>query len=159
MHNIALIILIGIPLVGSLIIFSLPEGNGLVAKQIAFILSAVTFIYALVLTFTFNTKGARFQFEGSWVWIKSFGVHVAFGVDGIAVVLIAMSTLLVPVVVLASWNSFDTIEDAEELPRGSASGPHKWQSAIKAARAVFPFLRPIERIAVRTGRLPRLSSA
>ena len=122
MHNIALIILIGIPLVGSLIIFSLPEGNDLVAKQIAFILSAVTFIYALVLTFTFNTKGARFQFEGSWVWIKSFGVHVAFGVDGIAVVLIAMSTLLVPVVVLASWNSFDTIEDAEELPRGSASG-------------------------------------
>jgi NADH-quinone oxidoreductase subunit M len=31
-------------------------------------------------------------------WIKAFGVHYAVGVDGIALVLIAMSAVLVPVV-------------------------------------------------------------
>ena len=37
------------------------------------------------------------------MWIRYLGVHFAFGVDGIALVLIAMTTLLVPCVVLASW--------------------------------------------------------
>ena len=35
-------------------------------------------------------------------WIKAFGVHYAVGVDGIALVLIALTAVLVPVVVLAS---------------------------------------------------------
>jgi NADH-quinone oxidoreductase subunit M len=48
------------------------------------------------------------------VWIKAFGAHIAFGLDGIALVLILMSVILVPCVILASWNSFDSVTDAEE---------------------------------------------
>jgi NADH-quinone oxidoreductase subunit M len=116
MHNVSLLILLAIPLIGSLVIFALPTDKELVAKQIALGASIVTFVGAVILTAAFKTtSGAdRFQFQGSWMWIRSFGVHFALGVDGIALVLIAMATLLVPCVVLASWNTFDTVEGAED---------------------------------------------
>ncbi len=116
MHNGSLLGLLAVPLVGGLIVFALPAGRELLAKQLALAFSLLTFGYAVVLGFRFDTGNgaARFQFQGSWVWIKDLGVHFAFGLDGIALVLILMATLLVPCVVLASWNSFDTLEDAEE---------------------------------------------
>ena len=46
-------------------------------------------------------------------------MHIAFGVDGIALVLVLMSVILVPAMMLASWNSFDSRAGAEEeLPAG-----------------------------------------
>jgi NADH-quinone oxidoreductase subunit M len=115
-HNPTLLILVLIPLVGSLITFALPKHNGALAKQLALLFSLAAAVYAIVLLFQFNTAGGapRFQFWTSWTWINAFGVHFAFGADGIALVLVAMATILMPAVVLASWNSFDVQADAEE---------------------------------------------
>ncbi len=71
-------------------------------------------MYAIVVLVRFNTSGERFQFMFSVNWIKAFGVHIAFGVDGIALVLVTMAVLLVPAVILASWNSLDSRSGAEE---------------------------------------------
>ena len=60
----------------------------------------------------------RFQFTEAYDWIPAFGVHYAVGVDGIALVLIALSVVLVPVVVLASWNDADA-RPAASTPRPS----------------------------------------
>jgi NADH-quinone oxidoreductase subunit M len=116
MHNLSVLGLLAVPLVGSLAIFALPAGRELLAKQLALVFSLAAFVYAVVLGLRFDTgNGApRFQFVGSWIWIKDLGVHFAFGLDGIALVLVLLATLLLPCVVLASWNSFDTIADAEE---------------------------------------------
>ncbi|MDQ1722564.1 MAG: NADH-quinone oxidoreductase subunit [Pseudonocardiales bacterium] len=117
MHDVSLLGLLAVPLLGSLLIFALPAGRDLLAKQIALAASVLTFGYAVVLGVAFKTteNASRFQFNGSWVWIKNLGVHFAFGLDGIALVLIAMATLLVPCVVLSSWHTFDSVESAEEL--------------------------------------------
>jgi NADH-quinone oxidoreductase subunit M len=116
MHNVSLLILVAIPLIGSLVIFALPREHNVLAKQLALVFSIATFAYTVVLGIRFKPDSpSRFQFQGSWVWIKSLGVNFAFGVDGIALVLIGMAALLVPTVVLASWNTFDSVEDAEEL--------------------------------------------
>ncbi|MDQ1751901.1 MAG: NADH-quinone oxidoreductase subunit [Pseudonocardiales bacterium] len=123
MHNVSLLLLLAIPLLGSIVIFAMPTGRDLLAKQVALVFSIATFVFAIVLGFLFkvsDNRADRFQFQGSWTWIRSFGVHFAFGVDGIALVLIGMSTLLVPVVVLASWNSFDSVADAEEIAAANA---------------------------------------
>jgi NADH-quinone oxidoreductase subunit M len=37
-------------------------------------------------------------------WISAFNINFAVGVDGISLVLILLSTILVPIVVLATWN-------------------------------------------------------
>ena len=113
-HNPALLILTALPLVGSLTVFSLREAQAKLAKQLSLVVSLVVVVYTLIVLFSFDTKGARFQFVGSWTWIKAFGVHLAFGADGIALVLVTMSVLLVPAVILASWNAFDSKAGAEE---------------------------------------------
>ena len=114
MHNAALPVLVLLPLIGSLVVFALPKEDTKLAKQVALLFSLAVVVYAIVIACNFDTKGARFQFVGSWTWIKALGVHLAFGVDGIALVLVLMSVILVPAVILASWNSFDSRRDAEE---------------------------------------------
>ncbi|MGI8667727.1 MAG: NADH-quinone oxidoreductase subunit M [Jatrophihabitans sp.] len=123
MHNISLLGLLAIPLIGSLVIFALPAGRNELAKQTALIFSVLTFVYTMILGFQFKTASdaARFQFQGSWFWIRALGVHFAFGLDGIALVLILMSTVLVPCVVLSSWTTFDSVEGAEELETSERS--------------------------------------
>jgi NADH-quinone oxidoreductase subunit M len=56
----------------------------------------------------------NFQFTQVYQWIPQFGVHYAVGVDGIALVLLLMTTVLMPVVVLASWNDVE----GESSPAG-----------------------------------------
>jgi len=120
-HNVALPILVLIPLVGSLVVFSLNQAQAKLAKQISLAVSLIVVVYTAVVAFKFDTgTGAdRFQFRTSWMWIKAFGVHLAFGVDGIALVLVAMSVVLVPAVILASWTSFDSRSGSEEGPSPS----------------------------------------
>ena len=115
MHDFALVGLVLVPLVGSLVVFALPKHEAKLAKQLALFFSLATLVYTIVLGVQFDPKGPRFQFQGSWVWIRSLGVHLAFGVDGIALVLVGMSVILVPAVILSSWNSFDGRREAEEI--------------------------------------------
>jgi NADH-quinone oxidoreductase subunit M len=113
-HNPALLILTLLPLVGSLVVFSLREAQAKLAKQLSLAVSLAVVVYTLIVLFSFDTKGDRFQFVGEWTWIKAFGVHLAFGADGIALVLVTMSVLLVPAVILASWNALDSRAGAEQ---------------------------------------------
>jgi NADH-quinone oxidoreductase subunit M len=122
-HNLALPVLLAIPLVGSLVCFSLRPAQALLAKFVAFGVSIVALVYTAVLGFRFDANGQRFQFNGSWTWIKNFGVHLAFGVDGIALVLVAMAVILVPVTILASWNAFDSKAGAEDAMQARRSVP------------------------------------
>jgi NADH-quinone oxidoreductase subunit M len=117
MHSFALVGLLLVPLVGSLIVFGLPKRDTTLIKWFTLAVTLIDVVYVIVLGATFDTGAgaARFQFVGSWTWIEAFGVDLSFGVDGIAMVLVAMAVVLVPAVVLASWNSFDTQSDAEEL--------------------------------------------
>ena len=115
-NSYALVGLILVPLVGSALTFMIPQSQGKLAKQSALFFSLATLVYVIVLGVMFDTgpKAKNFQFNASWNWIEAFGAHIAFGVDGIALVLVAMAVVLVPCVVLASWNSFDTETDSEE---------------------------------------------
>src|SRR6476620_6541047 len=117
MHIFALVGLLLVPLVGSLIVFGLPKRDTTLIKWFTLAVTLIDVVYVIVFCATFEIAAgsARFQFVGSWTWIKAFGVDISFGVDGIAMVLVAMAVVLVPAVVLASWNSFDTQSDAEEL--------------------------------------------
>jgi NADH-quinone oxidoreductase subunit M len=114
MHSLVLPILLLIPLVGSVAVFALPQGEDRLVKWIALSTSLIVLVYAVVLAFAFDPRGARFQFRGDWPWIPALGTRLSFGVDGIAVVLVVMAALLVPAVILASWSTVDSDEDAEE---------------------------------------------
>ncbi len=107
-----------IPLVGAVVIGMTPgrsapgspadrRARDLLVKQIALVTSLVTLGIIIAMAVQYNTGGPRFQFTQTYQWIPQFGVHYAVGVDGIALVLILMSVVLMPVVVLASWNDVE----------------------------------------------------
>jgi NADH-quinone oxidoreductase subunit M len=101
-----------IPLLGMIAMLALPRDRDEDCKRVALGASLVTLIGSIFMCADFHTSGARFQFVQSYDWIKAFGAHYAVGVDGIALALILMTTILTPIIVLASWH------DADEGQRG-----------------------------------------
>ena len=93
-----------VPLIGTLGLFLVPKANLQFIKQIALAVSLIDLVLSVSMAMRFDRNGAALQFVESRAWIKPFGVNYAVGVDGIALVLILMTTVLVPIVLLAGWN-------------------------------------------------------
>ena len=104
-----------VPLLGAIVIMAVPRRpadsaeadvrarDGL-AKYLALAFSLLTLVVVIIIAVKFQIGGPNYQFTETYSWIPAFGVHYALGVDGIALVLIAMSAVLMPVVILASWH-------------------------------------------------------
>jgi NADH-quinone oxidoreductase subunit M len=102
-----------VPLVGALLVWLVPTGRALLAKQLALAISLVPFALVVAMAFRFDNDAAeQFQFTEKHVWIEQFGVSYSLGVDGISLLLLALSTILVPLVIIGSWN------DPEATGRG-----------------------------------------
>jgi NADH-quinone oxidoreductase subunit M len=121
-----------VPLVGALAIAVTPGNSApgseadrvarrLLVKRLALVFSLVTLGLTIAMMVAFKPNGPEFQFTQTYQWIPQFGVHYAVGVDGIGLVLIAMTAVLMPVVVLASWNDADPPEQPEGAPTAEAA--------------------------------------
>ena len=113
--------LAAVPLAGAVAVAVLPKGRDLLAKQVALAVSLVPLVMTIVLSLRFDANSsAMFQYTETHQWIPQFGVSYALGVDGIALVLIALATVLTPVCILASWHDVETSGD--ENKRRSVKG-------------------------------------
>src|SRR5437764_1073100 len=81
-----------------------PDPRDLLVKWLALGFSLATLVVTIVMAAHFDTSGPDFQFTQTYQWIPAFGVHYAVGADGIALVLIGLTAVLMPVVLLASWH-------------------------------------------------------
>jgi NADH-quinone oxidoreductase subunit M len=126
-----------VPLVGALLVALLPFGKDLLAKQVALATSLVVLVLTVLMWLDYDrsSDAPRFQFVQAHDWIASFGVQYAVGVDGIALVLIALVAVLVPVVILSSW---DAVEQLEE------SGEDAPAVGTKSVKAFFALLLVLE---------------
>jgi NADH-quinone oxidoreductase subunit M len=97
-----------VPLAGSVLIILLPPGLRQVAKWTGLVFGAVTLAVAIVIAVGFKTgsqTGAgTYQFVESHRWIPAFGAGYSVGVDGIAVLLVLLTAVLIPLLQVASWN-------------------------------------------------------
>ncbi len=93
-----------VPLVGSVATMALPARREQAAKPLALAVTLVTLGLTIAMCAAFEPRGAAFQFAQAYEWIPAFGAQYAVGADGIALVLIALTAVLMPVVVLASWH-------------------------------------------------------
>ena len=93
-----------LPLAGSLAVSLIPKANEKLIKQTAFLTTLVVMGATIAMAVNFQRDNAELQFVEKYSWIPSFGINYALGVDGLALVLILMSTILAPIVVLAGWN-------------------------------------------------------
>lgn len=93
-------LLIGFPLLASLLILFIKSEQ---AKRIAFGFSLVQ----LALTAYALTKfkiNAEPQLVVDLVWIKSLGIHFKVAMDGISLLLVLLTNVLVPLIILSSFN-------------------------------------------------------
>src|SRR3569833_2068378 len=111
--------LIAIPALGALLLAFLPKGKDELAKLTALGVTLVVAVLTVVMAIGFDSGGPRFQFTEQHWWIRQFHVHYAVGVDGVALVLILLSAILVPLVVLASWNDAERSGGVDEPPKRS----------------------------------------
>jgi len=54
---------------------------------------------------SFDNSSSRFQFVEAYNWIESSNIIFYLGVDGISLFFILLTTLLIPICLLASWNA------------------------------------------------------
>src|SRR5215470_17196523 len=75
-------------------------------KWIALLVSLATFLISLVLPISFNPGGGlQFQTDVPWITAFDLGVHYHVGVDGLSMWLVLLTTFLVPLALISSWNS------------------------------------------------------
>jgi NADH:ubiquinone oxidoreductase subunit 4 (subunit M) len=70
--------------------------------------SFFVFFCSLFLWIFFDKEYARFQFVYDFAWIPASNLNLSLGVDGISIFLVILTTLLIPICLLASWNSIKT---------------------------------------------------
>jgi NADH-quinone oxidoreductase subunit M len=97
-----LIGLLLIPLIGALLVRFAPERK--VAGLLALGTTVVAFALSLVLFLGFNPDGGT-QYGVSYPWIPSLGISFTLGIDGISMLLILLTTFLLPVIILSSLQS------------------------------------------------------
>ena len=93
-----------LPLFGAIVIAAMPVGNAKLIKQIALGFSLLVTAVSIVMAFGFESSNNALQFTESRTWISAFNINYAVGIDGMALALILMTTILVPIVFLAGWN-------------------------------------------------------
>jgi NADH-quinone oxidoreductase subunit M len=97
--------LIFLPILFALILTMWPQRSTI--RQLALGFSILQFVAALVMLKDFDSGFAGLQFVEKFSWIERFGISYFVGVDGISVMLVMLTTFLMPIMILASWKSID----------------------------------------------------
>jgi NADH-quinone oxidoreductase subunit M len=72
-------------------------------KALAFASSVVTLLLSLRLFAAFDPAQTGFQFVEHAPWIPEYGVNYFVGIDGISLMMVVLTTFLMPIVLAASW--------------------------------------------------------
>ena len=103
-----LLTIVGVlPLISALLVAFIPSKNAELIKRAAFAATLLVVIASLFLATGFDKSVTGMQYVQSTTWIAAFNINFAIGIDGISLVLILLSTILVPIVILATWHESD----------------------------------------------------
>jgi NADH-quinone oxidoreductase subunit M len=105
-----------IPLVGAAIVLLIPARVSAdartvetpAARQVAFVIFVVEFIVSLGLWWSFNPADIGWQAGIDVAWIPTWGIRFTLGIDGIALMMVLLTTFLMPLAVLGSFTSVRT---------------------------------------------------
>jgi NADH-quinone oxidoreductase subunit M len=102
-----LTLVIFLPLLGALALVLIPRDEPTQHRALALLTSIVTFALSLGLWFGFDAspRAPEFQFELSVPWMPALGIGYHIGLDGVALLLVMLTTVLSPLVILSTWSS------------------------------------------------------
>jgi NADH-quinone oxidoreductase subunit M len=99
-----------LPAIGALLILFIPNITKETARTIALVSALASFVLSVFLFFGFDpddpfVAGQSVPYQEKVTWLSEIGVSYFMGVDGIAVVLIALTTLLSVISIVWSWDT------------------------------------------------------
>jgi NADH-quinone oxidoreductase subunit M len=97
-----LTILTAVPLVGALAVLALGGRSKSLARWTALAFSLVSLLLTLILWHNFNTAADGFQFQELHSWIPSLNVDYRVGIDGLGLLMLLLTSIVVPIGMLAS---------------------------------------------------------
>jgi proton-translocating NADH-quinone oxidoreductase chain M len=103
-----LIYLLILPCLGLIGLLLISKNNKILLKTFALNISCLTFVLSLNLWVFFNKSIGTFQFVKKFLWIPILNINFTLGIDGISLFFILLTTLLIPLCLLASWDSVQT---------------------------------------------------
>jgi NADH-quinone oxidoreductase subunit M len=111
MHWPLLSILVFLPVVGALFLMFHPMKSDCqirFGKSFALVITLANFVVSLFLLKGFDVTQTGFQFVEKANWWSSLGLSYHVGIDGISLWLVLLSTFLMPICILCSWQSIQT---------------------------------------------------
>ena len=94
-----------LPLATGLLLVALRTLSARAASVVAFSGSLATFALSLRLFALFDPAHTGFQLVERHEWLAAYGIHYFVGIDGISLLLIVLTTFLVPIALLSAWNA------------------------------------------------------
>jgi NADH-quinone oxidoreductase subunit M len=92
-----------VPLLAALILLFPNRKRHEALRWIALLAMLVDFVVSLFLFGAFDSSSSGMQFVESHAWVRDWGISYKVGIDGISLFLVLLTTLLGPLVIMASW--------------------------------------------------------
>jgi NADH-quinone oxidoreductase subunit M len=96
-------LLVWLPIAGGVALLAMDALGNPACRQVALLVSLVTFILSLSLYTHFDFTTAAMQYQEQVSWIDAISANYHLGVDGISMPLIILTTFTTVLVVLAGW--------------------------------------------------------
>ncbi len=93
-----------VPALGALVLALLPATDPARLKTAALAVTVADFGLALALFLSWDPGAGLVEFSRV-PWIPAFGIHYSTGLDGVALVLVLLTTFLLPITLLGAWTS------------------------------------------------------
>jgi NADH-quinone oxidoreductase subunit M len=97
-----------LPALGAVLIGLIPRGRSTPIKGAAFAVTVATFLVSLPLFTRFDATSAHYQFVEQRAWMPSLGISYHLGIDGISLLLVLLTTFLMPLTMLSAWHAIES---------------------------------------------------
>jgi NADH-quinone oxidoreductase subunit M len=97
-------VLLGLPIIGMPIILFAPARA---ARYIAFVIALTEMILGLGLWWAFDPARSGMQFVTDVSWLPRFGIGYRVGIDGLSVLMVLLSVIMLPLVIWGSWRGIE----------------------------------------------------
>ncbi len=100
------------PIVGLIVLLFIRDEQEDAIRWVALGASLVTFIISVGMLLAFDPSSPQLQMQTHYNWIPSLGISFHVGVDGLSMLLVMLTTVIMPVAVIIS---FDPIQERVKL--------------------------------------------
>jgi NADH-quinone oxidoreductase subunit M len=105
-----LTLLLAIPVIGALALLLVSRRQRRLLFAVALIVSSANFLWSLKILSQFDGSKGEMQLIERVPWMPFYGIEYAVGIDGISLFLILLTTLLMPIAILASWSVHEKVK-------------------------------------------------